>query len=42
MMSKCSVDEILVCCCMDVGMIVDNIDCIVFYSCVFVNCVEVE
>lgn len=38
----CSVEEIVVCCCIDVGIIMDNIDCIVFYSCVFDNCVEVE
>lgn len=41
-MSKCSVDEISVCCCMDVGIIMDNFDCIAFYSRVFVNRVEVE
>ncbi|STU62614.1 Uncharacterised protein [Klebsiella pneumoniae] len=26
-MSKCSADETPVCCCMDVGTIVDNTDC---------------
>lgn len=34
-MSKCSADESPVCCCMDVGTIMDNTDCIASYSCVF-------
>ena len=36
-MSKCSADETPVCCCMDVGTIVDNTDCIASYSHVFAN-----
>lgn len=34
-MSKCSADESPVCCCMDVGTIMDNTDCTASYSCVF-------
>ncbi|MBV0560830.1 YfcZ/YiiS family protein [Klebsiella pneumoniae] len=41
-MSKCSADETLVCCCMDVGTIVDNTDCIASYSHVFANRAEAE
>lgn len=31
-MSKCSADETPVCCCMDVGTIMDNSDCTASYS----------
>ena len=41
-MSKCSADETPVCCCMDVGTIVDNTDCIASYSHVFANRAEAE
>lgn len=41
-MSKCSADETPVCCCMDVGTIVDNTDCTVSYSRVFANRAEAE
>ncbi|HBV0990469.1 TPA: YfcZ/YiiS family protein [Klebsiella pneumoniae] len=41
-MSKCSADETPVCCCMDVGTIVDNTDCTASYSCVFANRAEAE
>ncbi|SSW79151.1 Protein of uncharacterised function (DUF406) [Klebsiella pneumoniae] len=41
-MSKCSADETPVCCCMDVGTIVDNTDCIASYSRVFANRAEAE
>lgn len=41
-MSKCSADETLVCCCMDVGTIVDNTDCTASYSRVFANRAEAE
>ncbi|HFR0303867.1 YfcZ/YiiS family protein [Klebsiella pneumoniae] len=41
-MSKCSADESPVCCCMDVGTIVDNTDCIASYSHVFANRAEAE
>ncbi len=41
-MSKCSVDETPVCCCMDVGTIVDNTDCTASYSRVFANRAEAE
>ncbi|MBC9923055.1 YfcZ/YiiS family protein [Klebsiella quasipneumoniae] len=41
-MSKCSADETPVCCCMDVGTIVDNTDCTASYSRVFVNRAEAE
>ena len=36
-MSKCSADETPVCCCMDVGTIMDNSDCTASYSRVFAN-----
>ena len=36
-MSKCSADETPVCCCMDVGTIMDNTDCTASYSRVFPN-----
>ncbi len=42
MMSKCSADETPVCCCMDVGTIVDNTDCTASYSRVFANRAEAE
>ena len=41
-MSKCSADETPVCCCMDVGTIVDNTDCTASYSRVFANPAEAE
>ncbi|GKN43966.1 hypothetical protein NUBL22003_10720 [Klebsiella pneumoniae] len=41
-MSKCSADETPVCCCMDVGTIVDNTDCVASYSHVFANRAEAE
>ena len=41
-MSKCSADETPVCCCMDVGTIVDNTDCTASYSRVFANLAEAE
>lgn len=41
-MSKCSADETPVCCCMDVGTIVDNTDCTSSYSRVFANRAEAE
>jgi uncharacterized protein (TIGR00743 family) len=34
-MSKVSADETPVCCCMDVGTIMDNTDCTASYSRVF-------
>ncbi|MEC5518392.1 YfcZ/YiiS family protein [Enterobacter hormaechei] len=41
-MSKCSADETPVCCCMDVGTIMDNTDCTASYSRVFPNPAEAE
>ncbi|MEJ0492275.1 YfcZ/YiiS family protein [Klebsiella pneumoniae] len=41
-MSKCSADETPVCCCMDVGTIVDSTDCTASYSRVFANRAEAE
>ncbi|HBX4709546.1 YfcZ/YiiS family protein [Klebsiella pneumoniae] len=41
-MSKCSADETPVCCCMDVGTIVDNTDCTASYSRVLANRAEAE
>ncbi|MBR7487695.1 DUF406 family protein [Klebsiella pneumoniae] len=41
-MSKCRADETPVCCCMDVGTIVDNTDCTASYSRVFANRAEAE
>ena len=41
-MSKCSADETPVCCCMDVGTVVDNTDCTASYSRVFANRAEAE
>lgn len=41
-MSKCSAEETPVCCCMDVGTIVDNTDCTASYSRVFANRAEAE
>ncbi|HHA1967466.1 YfcZ/YiiS family protein [Enterobacter hormaechei] len=41
-MSKCSADETPVCCCMDVGTIMDNTDCTASYSRVFPNRSEAE
>ncbi|HCI6115840.1 TPA: YfcZ/YiiS family protein [Klebsiella quasipneumoniae subsp. similipneumoniae] len=41
-MSKCSADETPVCCCMDVGTIVDNTDCTASYRRVFANRAEAE
>ncbi|EPP1030882.1 YfcZ/YiiS family protein [Cronobacter turicensis] len=36
-MTKCSADETPVCCCIDVGTIIDNTDCVASYSHVFAN-----
>ncbi|ELY3544402.1 YfcZ/YiiS family protein [Cronobacter turicensis] len=36
-MTKCSADETPVCCCIDVGTIIDNTDCVASYSRVFTN-----
>ncbi|WP_236330572.1 YfcZ/YiiS family protein [Enterobacter quasihormaechei] len=41
-MNKCSADETPVCCCMDVGTIMDNTDCTASYSRVFSNRAEAE
>ena len=41
-MSKCSADETPVCCCMDVGTIMDNSDCTASYSRVFEKARSVE
>lgn len=41
-MSKCSADETPVCCCMDVGTIMDNSDCTASYSRVFATREEAE
>ena len=41
-MSKCSADDTPVCCCMDVGTIMDNTDCTASYSRVFPNRAEAE
>ena len=41
-MNKCSADETPVCCCMDVGTIMDNTDCTASYSRVFPNRAEAE
>ncbi|EOY5723124.1 YfcZ/YiiS family protein [Enterobacter cloacae] len=41
-MSKCSADETPVCCCMDVGTIMDNSDCTASYSRMFSNRAEAE
>ena len=41
-MSKCSADETPVCCCMDVGTIVDNTDCTASYSREFASRAEAE
>ena len=41
-MSKCSADETPVCCCMDVGTIMDNTDCTASYRRVFPNRAEAE
>lgn len=41
-MSKCSADETPVCCCIDVGTIMDNTDCTASYSRVFPNRAEAE
>lgn len=41
-MSKCSADETPVCCCMDVGTIMDNTDCTASYSRVFPYRAEAE
>ncbi|MCI1900158.1 MAG: YfcZ/YiiS family protein [Enterobacter sp.] len=41
-MSKCSADETPVCCCIDVGTIMDNTDCTASYSRVFTNRAEAE
>ena len=41
-MSKCSAHETPVCCCRDVGTIMDNTDCTASYSRVFPNRAEAE
>ncbi|WAH52103.1 YfcZ/YiiS family protein [Pseudescherichia vulneris] len=41
-MSKCSADETPVCCCMDVGTIMDNSDCTASYSRVFTDHAQAE
>lgn len=41
-MSKCSADETPVCCCMDVGTIMDNSDCTASYSRVFTDRAQAE
>ncbi|MEH5099595.1 YfcZ/YiiS family protein [Atlantibacter hermannii] len=41
-MSKCSADETPVCCCIDVGTIMDNTDCTASYSRVFPNRAQAE
>ncbi|ELY6226657.1 YfcZ/YiiS family protein [Cronobacter muytjensii] len=41
-MSKCSADETPVCCCIDVGTIIDNTDCVASYSRVFTSRAEAE
>ncbi|WJD47747.1 MULTISPECIES: YfcZ/YiiS family protein [unclassified Enterobacter] len=41
-MSKCSADETPVCCCMDVGTIMDNTDCTASYSRVFTTRADAE
>lgn len=41
-MSKCTADETPVCCCIDVGTIMDNTDCTASYSRVFSNKTEAE
>ena len=41
-MSKCSADETPVCCCMDVGTIMDNTDCTASYSRVFSKRADAE
>jgi len=41
-MSKCSADESPVCCCMDVGTIMDNSDTTASYSRVFANRADAE
>ncbi len=41
-MSKCSADETPVCCCMDVGTIMDNTDCTASYSREFANKADAE
>ncbi|EKK3978260.1 YfcZ/YiiS family protein [Cronobacter sakazakii] len=41
-MTKCSADETPVCCCIDVGTIIDNTDCVASYSRVFKNRADAE
>jgi uncharacterized protein (TIGR00743 family) len=41
-MSKCSAEETPVCCCMDVGTIMDNTDCTASYSRVFTTRADAE
>ncbi|WP_312382720.1 YfcZ/YiiS family protein [Atlantibacter subterraneus] len=41
-MSKCSADETPVCCCIDVGTIMDNTDCTASYSRVFPDRAQAE
>ncbi|KAA1193720.1 YfcZ/YiiS family protein [Photorhabdus heterorhabditis] len=39
---KCSAEETVACCCVDVGTVIDNTDCIVSYQHVFADKQEVE
>ncbi len=41
-MSKCSADETPVCCCVDVGTVMDNTDCTASWSRVFATKAEAE
>ncbi|EPT8911090.1 YfcZ/YiiS family protein [Cronobacter sakazakii] len=41
-MTKCSADETPVCCCIDVGTIIDNTDCVASYRRVFENRADAE
>ncbi|EKY3199483.1 YfcZ/YiiS family protein [Cronobacter turicensis] len=41
-MTKCSADETPVCCCIDVGTIIDNTACVASYSRVFANRAEAD
>ncbi|WP_434524285.1 YfcZ/YiiS family protein [Photorhabdus asymbiotica] len=39
---KCNAEETAACCCVDVGTVIDNTDCIVSYQHVFANKQEAE
>lgn len=41
-MSKCNASESPVCCCTDIGTVIDNTDCVASYSHVFANRAEAE